>query len=461
MPARIQEEELEAIIRVVTQFPTGVAIRQLLEKPEINLKRRTLQRRIDLLIDQGKLTVQGEARARKYLTSTDTVTSGESEKPVSSKDVPGMLSAEALELRRLMSQPLSARTPVSYQHGFLKSYEPNNTFYLPKHIRNRLREIGRPQESVATEGTYLQKIFDRLLIDLSWSSSRLEGNTYSLLDTKVLIERGLAAEGKDAEEAQMILNHKAAIELLMDKSVEIGFNRYTICNLHALLSENLLSDPGACGRIRSRDAGITGTLFEPLNIPQGIEEFFDTFLVKCNAIEDPFEQALFAMVHIPYLQPFEDVNKRVSRLAANIPLIHQGFCPLSYADMHTDDYTKAILSIYELTQPEYLRDVFVWAYERSVKRFSVVRQSLGEPDPFRTKYKQQMVQIVSQTVRSRVSQKDASTQIQNYSNIVNEADRSRFILMIETELINLHMGNIARYRLKPSEFEAWKQIWGD
>jgi Fic family protein len=159
------------------------------------------------------------------------------------------------------------------------------------------------------------------LVDLSWNASRLEGNTYSLLDTERLLELGEAAEGKDAFEAQMILNHKAAIELLVEQAAEVGFNRYTILHLHALLSDNLLPDPQACGRLRAMPVGIAQTVYHPLAVPQLIEECFQHMLDTAAAIADPFEQAFFVMVHVPYLQPFEDANKRVSRLAAHIPLI--------------------------------------------------------------------------------------------------------------------------------------------
>ena len=106
-----------------------------------------------------------------------------------------------------------------------------------------------------------------MLIDLSWNSSRLEGNTYSLLETERLLELGEAAEGKDALEAQMILNHKAAIELLVEHAEETGFNRYTVLNLHGLLADNLLSDPQAGGRLRSIPVAISGTVFHPLEGP--------------------------------------------------------------------------------------------------------------------------------------------------------------------------------------------------
>ena len=309
-------------------------------------------------------------------------------------------------------------------------------------------------------GTHIRRVFSRLLIDLSWNSSRLEGNTYSLLETERLLEFGEDAEGKNAWEAQMILNHKAAIELLVDAGPEIGFNRYTICNLHALLSENLLDDPQACGRVRSKAVGITGTVFRPLEGPQVIEECFEQILHTAAAIQDVFEQAFFMMVHLPYLQPFEDVNKRVSRLAANIPLVRADFCPFSFVDVPEEDYTHGVLGVYELTRVELLRDVFVWAYERSCARYSAVRQSLGEPDPFRMRYRQVLAEVVAMVVRDRLDRTAAGTLIRGRADeVVPQVDRARFVEVAETEIIALHEGNIARYRLRPSEYQAWRDTW--
>ena len=163
-------------------------------------------------------------------------------------------------------------------------------------------------------GTYARDILNRLLIDLSWASSRLEGNTYTRLETQYLIEFGRAAEGKDQREAQMILNHKAAIEMLVESVNDVGFNAFTFKNLHAQLSENLLGDPMMSGRLRTQIVDVQGTVFHPISVSQQIEDYFEMILRKAGAIEDPFEQSFFIMVQIPYLQPFIDVNKRVSRL---------------------------------------------------------------------------------------------------------------------------------------------------
>ena len=190
-------------------------------------------------------------------------------------------------------------------------------------------------------GTYAKQILNRLLIDLSWNSSRLEGNTYSLLDTTRLIELGEAAEGRDRLESQMIVNHKDAIEFLVNDAEDIGFNRYTILNLHGILAQNLLPDPGAPGRLRRMGVGIGKSTFHPLELPQLIEECFNQLLNTAAAIRDPFEQALFAMVQLPYLQPFDDVNKRVSRLSANIPFIKRNLSPLSFIDVPRAIYMDA------------------------------------------------------------------------------------------------------------------------
>jgi Fic family protein len=143
-----------------------------------------------------------------------------------------------------------------------------------------------------------------LLIDLSWNSSRLEGNAYSLLETKLLVEQGKPAEGRNAMETQMILNHKAAIEPLVEQAAEVGFNRYTILNLHALLFDNFRANPKACGRLRTSPVRTGGTVYHPLEIPQLIDKCFRLILVLALEIEDPFEQAFFTMVHLPICSHF-------------------------------------------------------------------------------------------------------------------------------------------------------------
>jgi hypothetical protein len=288
----------------------------------------------------------------------------------------------------------------------------------------------------------------------------LEGNTYSLLETERLLFSGEAASGRDAKEGQMILNHKQAIEFLITSADETGFNRYTLLNLHAMLSDNLLADPMASGRLRSIAVGISQTVFLPLEGPQRIEERFQQILDTASVIADPFEQAFFAMVHLPYLQPFEAVNKRVSRLAANLPLIKRNLCPLSFVDVPQPTYISALLGIYELNQVALLREVFVWAYKRSCARYSAVRQSLGEPDPFRVQYRALIADAVTHVVRTQLGKASAIAHVRRCAETqIPGKDQAGFIEVTETQLMSLHEGNIARYRLRPSEFEAWRLAW--
>ena len=128
--------------------------------------------------------------------------------------------------------------------------------------------------------------------------------------------------------------------------------------------------------------------------------------------------------------------------------------------MPRQTYTEAVLGVYELTRIDLLKDVFIWAYERSAARYAAVRQSLGEPDPFRFRYREQLREIIAELVRERVSRKDAAARIAAWSHREIDPDgRRRFGELAEAELISLHEGNFARYRIRPSEFAAWRQVW--
>ena len=463
MPKRIPEQELDAILTVVAAHPDGVPVSAIRAGLPYALPPRMLQRRLALLVEQKRLTAEGQRKGRRYRPITNDG-QGRSVTGTTTAEVRGEVyvptSPEAEAIKQAIRAPIQRRQPVGYRHVFLDDYQPNVTCYLPAETRQHLLDIGRPPGGVRPAGTYARTIYSRLLIDLSWNSSRLEGNTYSLLETERLLELGEAAEGKGLLEAQMILNHKAAIELLVDQADEVAFNRYTILNLHALLADNLLGDPQATGRLRRIPVGVDGTVYHPLEVPRLIEECFDQVLDTATAIKDPFEQAFFALVHLAYLQAFEDVNKRVSRLAANIPLIRGNLCPLSFVDVPERAYIDGVLAIYELNRVELLREVFVWAYERSSARYSAVRQSLGEPDPFRLRYRTLVSELVAAVVRTGMDRNAAiALARQRAAEQVSPADQARFIEVVETEIMSLHEGNIARYRLRQAEYQAWRQGW--
>jgi hypothetical protein len=451
------EDELKAIEDAARPYPEGATAQQIAGALRPPIPRRTLQYRLKRLVDEKRLTQQSSGRWAKYRLA---VAPEAAPAPAATGEETIPLSRPALQIQKYLRQPLTARKPVGYNREFLDSYRPNVSSYLSQAERAHLHDAGKPTSGDQPAGTYAKQILNRLLIELSWNSSRLEGNTYSLLDTKRLIDFGEQAPGKEQLEAQMILNHKDAIEFLVTAADDIGFNRYTILNLHALLANNLLGDPTAAGRLRRIAVDIERSTFHPLEIPQLIEECFNQILATAAAIADPFEQAFFVMVQLPYLQPFDDVNKRVSRLSANIPLIKGNLSPLSFTDVPRSTYTDAMLGAYELNKIDLLKDVFIWAYERSAARYAAVRQSLGEPDPFRLQYRAAIREIIGEVIHGRMDRKSAAAHVAAWAQEhIDPPDRDRFREVTEDELLSLHEGNFARYQIKPSDFKEWQQVW--
>jgi Fic family protein len=453
-----QQEEILALLARYPEGCSSESIRNGLSNPP---HLRTVQRRLAHLTAIRRIAAIGKGKATLYrLLALNDLHGAAPE-----AEIPGTeeayatyipLSEEGREIFSQVRRPRGGRTPVGYARTFLDAYIPNTTWYLGETTRKHLHRIGDTGEFERPAGTHGRAILGRLLIDLSWASSRLEGNTYSRIDTQNLIELGQYAEGKDAQEAQMILNHKTAIELLLDEADSVGFDPHTFISLHGLLSENLMPDPDAGGRLRSRPVQIGGSVFVPLAVPQLIEECFQDILKKASQIGDPFEQAFFILVHIPYLQPFEDVNKRVSRLGANIPMIKHNLSPLTFIDVPDRAYIDAMLGVYELNRIELLRDLFVWAYERSAREYILVRKSLAEPDPLRLRYRLQLHELVADIVRNR-RPKILQAIEQFAEKRIDAQNRAAFIEMVQDEIKRLHPGIIARYRLRPAEFAAWQE----
>jgi hypothetical protein len=467
MPRSTPMESLQMIESIIAGHADGIGIspleNALNQRSDKALNRRTLQRRLGRLLQDGRINTEGESVALVYKPAPQsTVVRGAGTPATASAGTPALglyvpLSPDGASILDYVRLPLMHRRPVGYQREFLQAYEPGVTYYLPELIRAQLHEMGRTPIGELPAGTYAREILNRLLVDLSWASSRLEGNTYSRLDTQNLIEFGQAAQGKDAQETQMILNHKAAIEMLIEDIEQVDFDAYTLQNLHAVLSQNLMHEEAACGRLRRRPVEISGTVFHPLAMPQVLEDCFCLLLQKAQAITDPFEQAFFLMVQLPYLQPFEDVNKRVSRIGANIPLIKHNLCPLSFIDVPERAYVEGTLGVYELNKTELLQDVFVWAYERSCQRYLAITQTMAEPDPLKIRYREALIEAVQSVVRGRhAPSREAIVWLA--TEFASATDQNAFAQLLNDALQQLHEGSVARYRLKRSDFLTWQAI---
>ena len=259
MPRATLTEELKLIESIVAAHPSGIGITaieaEIARRQGYKPNRRTLQRRLQKLIDEQRVTTEGESIALVYKLISGSVMPASASMTLTATataeaELYVPVSPEGATIRDQVRRPLMHRRPVGYQREFLETYQPGTTFYLPESLRCQLHEMGRTSAKERPAGTYARDILGRLLVDLSWASSKLEGNTYSRLDTQHLIEFGQVAQGKDAIETQMILNHKTAIELLVENIDSVEFNRYTLMNLHSALAENLLPNPADEGRIR-------------------------------------------------------------------------------------------------------------------------------------------------------------------------------------------------------------------
>ena len=451
-------KSMETLLLTIEAAPEGLSMAGLLARhPDI--PRRTAQRWVSALVGDGRIAAVGAGRARRYLPIARAAASA-----IRADDGLSSFLAYSEDSRAVLdyvAQPLEARQPVGYDIEFLHAYQPNETFYLAAPLRRQLHRMGDTGQRKLAAGTYSKAILNRLLIDLSWASSHLEGNTYSLLDTQALIERGKAAEGKALFETQMILNHKAAIELLVDNAEAAAFNRYTLLNLHGTLSENLLPNPADEGRLRQHVVEIGRSVYRPVSIPQQLDALLDTFLGKAGRIADPFEQSFFTMVHLPYLQPFADVNKRTSRLMANLPLIRANLCPLTFLGVPETAYSHATLGVYEMTRVEPLRDLYLHVYDRSTRDYLAITQTLVEPDPMRLIHRDLIKQAVRDAIRYRDD--DPIERIHRslgaHAPTLDTAVLADLEAMVVEDLRQLHEGVLARYGLRPAQYALWRERW--
>jgi len=212
----------------------------------------------------------------------------------------------------------------------------------------------------------LKKEFERLMIELSWKSSQIEGNTYSLLDTEILIKENIEAKGHKHEEAVMILNHKKALDYIFnDRNY---FKVITISKLEELHSI-LTSDLGVLKGLRKSPVGIIGTNYKPLSDQHQIREAVEKLVEQINLSQNPLEKALIAIIMISYIQPFEDGNKRTGRILANAILLANNYCPLSYRSVDEREYKKAVIIFYENNSIDYFKSLFIEQFKFAVDKY--------------------------------------------------------------------------------------------
>ncbi|ANJ70981.1 Fic family protein [Ralstonia insidiosa] len=279
------------------------------------------------------------------------------------------MSPAGIKLAHRLDLPLAARGPATYQQDFVERYVPNHAWLLPQELAEELYALcGQGKTQPAR--SYGERAFPRLLIDLSWNSSRLDGNRYSRHAAEELLNGGAPRCDIDTV---MLLNHRAAIEFLLDCVLREGLSTLVVQNLHALLMRDLVPDGARLGAIRNSQLGIAGTLYSPMRDAEQVERMLKSIVGKAALIKNPVEAAFFLWVNLAYLQPFDDGNNCTGRLVANIPLLLHGCAPLAFLGIDRDDYLQAMLGVYEYQDVALAVDLFLWTYRRSVSKYGMLK----------------------------------------------------------------------------------------
>ena len=311
---------------------------------------RTLKRIIADLVQNGDIQVEGKGKATRY-----------------------SLSAQAylmmpLDIDTYFIKDVDERKiQESFNFQLIREVLPKVVLFTPE---EKIRLESAHKEFLANMETLSEleyrKEMERLGIDLSWKSSQIEGNTYSLLETERLLKEKLTAQGKTKEEAIMLLNHKDALDLILDCPdylKELSIRRLE--DLHGILTKEL----GVGNGIRKRRVGITGTNYRPLDNEFQIREALEDTCQLINGKEDVFEKALLTLVLLSYIQAFTDGNKRTARISSNAVLLAWGYCPMSFRTVDSVDYKKAMLMFYEQNNIAAFKKIFIEQYEFAVKNY--------------------------------------------------------------------------------------------
>ncbi len=443
--------EKMAVFAILQKENRDMSLPELMTLLPANFTERTVRRWLSEMIIEKSVEKTGQKRGTRYRVFPVIELNSEFNLNISK---------ESRKLIDAIRRPIFERSPVAYNPKWLAVYEPNKTFYLAKNIKQQLHEMGEKSKTHLPAGTYARHIYNRLLIDLSYNSSRLEGNTYSLLDTQRLILEGSGAQGKLDEEKIMILNHKEAIAYLVNNAQQLQINTNTICTLHYLLADGLVPTQYA-GKVRDYGVRISSSVYIPWENPEKLKNQLQLVCQKAALIQDPYEQSLFLLAHIAYLQAFSDVNKRTSRLSANIPLIQHNLVPLSFNDVSSNDYTSAMISIYELNDIRVLIELYAYSYYRTCQLYEVTLDVVSY-DEVRVRYRQQRREFIRHIILTGLTSQAMNFYIQQETKKqIKKSDQLEFMADIKEDLNEITPERIVGLGITVQQLNLWLKKYRD
>lgn len=437
-----------AVIDLLRQKNEPQSLSELLTSLGTNYSERTVRRWLAQMTNEGVIVKLGEKRNTRYTLKPTFI-----ERETESTSI--IFSKRSAKVINQIRQPLFNRKPVAYHTEWLGQYQPNVTAYIPETMEIELFSMGNRAKNHEPAGTYAHHIYNRLLIDLSFNSSRLEGNTYSLIETKRLLIEGTHAKDKLDEEKIMILNHKEAIRYLVDNSEKLQINDIELCTLQFLLADGLVPTQYA-GKLRDHGVRISGSTYIPLESPAQLTQQLNRICQKAALIQKPFERSFFLLVHVSYLQAFMDVNKRTARLSANIPLIQNNLVPLSFNDITREDYASAMISIYELNDIQPLLELYRFSYLRTCELYDATIESMGF-DEVRVRYRQLRRTIIRFIIINKLNNKKLYSYIKEQAQaFVGKEHQEAFIEDVHEDLNMLNPARIAGLGVTVQQLTEWQ-----
>lgn len=323
--------------------------KEIFDKAEIGASYATLKRILSKLISGNYLSTKGKGKGTRYLVS------------------PLFEVIEPIDIDQYYAKEIDERQiKEGFNFSVIEILAKHSVFTEAELLKlNKLQEQFAENIAQLSE-TAFKKEFERLAIDLSWKSSQIEGNTYSLLETEKLLKDKETAAGKTKEEAVMLLNHKDALDFVTDHPDYLyPLSVSTIEDIHSMLVKELAVERN----LRKRRIGISGTKYRPLDNEFQISEALQNACAMINSKNSAFEKALLALVLISYIQPFMDGNKRTARIVSNALLMHAKHCPLSFRTVDSIDYKKAMLLFYEQNNISKTKEIFISQFEFAVNTY--------------------------------------------------------------------------------------------
>jgi len=345
----MDKELTTEIIEYIKENP-NLSSKRIHENLKSSVGYATVKRVLSKLVDENLVQKQGNGRASKYIISP----AYDLFYPIDmalyfQKDVDDRSIKDGFNFSLI-------RDVLSHAHLF--------TIDELKHL-DALQAIFKANSSQLSVVEY-KKEMERLSIDLSWKSSQIEGNTYSLLETERLLKEKETASGKTKDEAVMLLNHKDALDFILENPTYLKpLSVAKIEDIHSILIKEL----GVDRNVRIRRVGITGTNYKPLDNEFQIREALEDMCLLINRCENIFEKALLLLVLLSYIQPFVDGNKRTARIVSNAELLANGYCPLSFRTIESVEYKKAMLLFYEQNNITAFKKIFIDQFEFAVNTY--------------------------------------------------------------------------------------------